>query len=245
MTGGQGCASQCTGKDDTGVCNFTTPMHCPGQTDAEYRTEFSLYTVVASPLMIGTDIRLMTPIMKELILNPEAIAINQDWEAPPGDAVAACRRTAAAGCALAKQVSHSPCTLGTTFGCDANSTMWVSDGCRGVFSCDGVDGVQCGRDTHGKPTPSEVQRCPCAAPSPQDPGDVWIRKLTSGNFAVAMPNLGAQDATLRVCFDAIGWPHGAAVVRDVWARTELGRFEGSVSLKVATHDTRLLLLRPA
>ncbi len=46
MTGGQGCASQCVGsKNDTGVCNFTTPKHCPGQTDAEYRTEASLYAV--------------------------------------------------------------------------------------------------------------------------------------------------------------------------------------------------------
>ena len=46
MTGGQGCKSQCVGsKDDTGICNFTTPQHCPGQTDAEYRTEASLYAV--------------------------------------------------------------------------------------------------------------------------------------------------------------------------------------------------------
>jgi alpha-galactosidase len=76
MTGGQGCHDQCVGsRDDTGVCNFTTPAHCPGMSDAEYRTEASLYTVVSSPLMVGTDIRLMTPIMKELLLNTEAIAI--------------------------------------------------------------------------------------------------------------------------------------------------------------------------
>ena len=67
MTGGQGCASQCNGsRDDTGVCNFKEPQHCPGQTDNEYRTEASLYAVVSSPMMIGTDIRLMTPIMKEV-----------------------------------------------------------------------------------------------------------------------------------------------------------------------------------
>lgn len=32
---------------------------------------------VSSPMMVGTDIRLMTPIMKELLLNKETIAINQ------------------------------------------------------------------------------------------------------------------------------------------------------------------------
>ena len=32
--------------------------------------------------MIGTDIRLMTPIMNQVILNPTLIAINQDHLAP-------------------------------------------------------------------------------------------------------------------------------------------------------------------
>ncbi|EOD06234.1 hypothetical protein EMIHUDRAFT_77352 [Emiliania huxleyi CCMP1516] len=67
MTGGQGC------KDH----------------EEEYRTEASLYVVVSSPLMVGTDIRLMTPIMK-LLLNKEAIAINQDYKAVPGDAMPSC-----------------------------------------------------------------------------------------------------------------------------------------------------------
>jgi hypothetical protein len=37
----------------------------------------------------------MTPIMKELLLNEEAIAINQDEEAVPGDATIACNDPAA------------------------------------------------------------------------------------------------------------------------------------------------------
>ena len=41
-------------------------------------------------MMIGTDIRLMTPIMKELLLNEESIAINQDYLAVPGDAMMGC-----------------------------------------------------------------------------------------------------------------------------------------------------------
>ena len=38
-------------------------------------------------MMIGTDIRDMTPIMQETILNSEAIAIQQDYKSPPGVAV--------------------------------------------------------------------------------------------------------------------------------------------------------------
>ena len=33
------------------------PQHCPKQTNAEYRTEVSLYSVLSSPMMIGTDLR--------------------------------------------------------------------------------------------------------------------------------------------------------------------------------------------
>ena len=74
MVGGEGCA------------NWTvdTPAHCPGQTDNEYRSEVSMYAVLGSPMMVGTDIRLMTAIMNETLLNKEVLAINQDYEAAVG-----------------------------------------------------------------------------------------------------------------------------------------------------------------
>merc|ERR1719223_1202094 len=119
MIGGEGCKDQGDGgDDDTHHWNWTEPKHCPGRTDNEYRTEMSLYTVVSSPLMIGTDIRLMTPIMNELLLNTEAIAINQDYEAIPGDAQPACGKTPVSdvcSVALDKQISETSCVAGETF----------------------------------------------------------------------------------------------------------------------------------
>merc|ERR1719498_469413 len=104
---------------DKTVCNFTVPKHCPGQSDVEYRTEASLWAVVSSPMMIGTDIRLMTPIMKELLLNTEAIAINQDYEAVPGDAQPACKTPVPETCSvsLEEQISKATCVAGQNFGC--------------------------------------------------------------------------------------------------------------------------------
>ena len=49
-----------------------------GCTDAEYRSHFSLWCLLASPLMIGCDVRAMSPATKAILLNPEAIAVNQD-----------------------------------------------------------------------------------------------------------------------------------------------------------------------
>lgn len=170
MTGGQGCEDQGTGgTGEDGHWNWTVPKHCPGHTDDEYRTEASLYVVVSSPMMVGTDIRLLTPIMKELLFNDEAIAINQDYEAVPGDAAVAC----------------------------------------------------------------------------EDGGEVWVRHLSNGDFAIAMPNLGDHEANISFCLDSLKWPHGdAAHVRDVWAKKDLAVVNKKFTAKIRSHDTLLLRISP-
>lgn len=49
-----------------------------GCTTEEYRTHFSLWALLNSPLMIGCDIRDMDDATKEILLNKDVIAINQD-----------------------------------------------------------------------------------------------------------------------------------------------------------------------
>lgn len=49
-----------------------------GCSDTQYRTHYSLWSFLGSPLMIGCDIRSMNPETKEILMNPEMIAINQD-----------------------------------------------------------------------------------------------------------------------------------------------------------------------
>ncbi len=49
-----------------------------GCTYDEYRTHFALWCLLNSPLMIGCDIRIMTPETKAILMNKELIAINQD-----------------------------------------------------------------------------------------------------------------------------------------------------------------------
>ncbi len=52
-------------------------------TDEEYRMQFSLWCLAGSPLMIGADVRKISPKMKELLQNPRLIAIDQDEECRP------------------------------------------------------------------------------------------------------------------------------------------------------------------
>ncbi|KAJ3029645.1 UNVERIFIED_CONTAM: hypothetical protein HDU68_011549 [Siphonaria sp. JEL0065] len=47
-------------------------------TDTEYRTHFAVWAALKSPLLLGHDVRTMTPETFEIIGNKEIIAINQD-----------------------------------------------------------------------------------------------------------------------------------------------------------------------
>jgi len=49
-----------------------------GLTMEENRAHFSLWCLLAAPLMLGNDIRQATPEVLEILLNKEAIAVNQD-----------------------------------------------------------------------------------------------------------------------------------------------------------------------
>lgn len=51
-----------------------------GCTDSEYKTHFSLWAIMGSPLMIGCDLRKANPVTKEILMNAELIRINQDPE---------------------------------------------------------------------------------------------------------------------------------------------------------------------
>ncbi|WP_171158761.1 NPCBM/NEW2 domain-containing protein [Streptomyces argyrophylli] len=49
-----------------------------GMTDTEYRSHFSLWSVMAAPLLIGTDLRKATPATYDILGNKEVIAVDQD-----------------------------------------------------------------------------------------------------------------------------------------------------------------------
>jgi len=49
-----------------------------GMTTEEYKTHFSLWCMLSSPLMAGNDLNNMTPETKSILLNKEMIAIDQD-----------------------------------------------------------------------------------------------------------------------------------------------------------------------
>lgn len=61
--------------------DFICSERIGGCTDVQYKTHFSLWCMMGSPLMIGCDIRSANEVTKDILQNKELIAINQDPEA--------------------------------------------------------------------------------------------------------------------------------------------------------------------
>jgi alpha-galactosidase len=53
----------------------------------EYRTQMSLWTILAAPLIAGNDLTKMTPETKSILMNSEVIAIDQDQLGMQGDRI--------------------------------------------------------------------------------------------------------------------------------------------------------------
>jgi len=49
-----------------------------GMSVAEYRAHFSLWCLLAAPLIAGNDLRNMSPDIKDILINKEVLAVNQD-----------------------------------------------------------------------------------------------------------------------------------------------------------------------
>ncbi len=57
------------------------------QTYEEQKAQFSLWSVVSAPLILGNDVRNMSEATKQILLNKEIIAVDQDKATKPGSRV--------------------------------------------------------------------------------------------------------------------------------------------------------------
>jgi alpha-galactosidase len=58
-----------------------------GMTDTEYRAHFSLWVIIAAPLIAGNDLRDMRPEIRDILTNKEVIAVDQDALGREGERV--------------------------------------------------------------------------------------------------------------------------------------------------------------
>ena len=223
----------------------------PNMTADEYKTEFSMWAISASPLQITTRI--------------------MNCSAAPQPTCAL---------ALTQQLSIAPCTRDVSYGCSAdNSSVWTTAGCRGVFQLNGAP-VTCNINGSGvhecagggavtcKGWLSALQKeimlnteviainqdvTPQGRPIRDGDLTVWARALSDGSVAVAFYNAAPAPASISVAFadlPAVGWSAAtAASARDLWAHADLGSFTGRYpatgGVAVASHATHVVRLTKA
>jgi alpha-galactosidase len=59
-----------------------------GMTDDEYKTHMSLWSILAAPLLAGNDLRNMSSATRDILLNREVIAVDQDKDGKQGQRIA-------------------------------------------------------------------------------------------------------------------------------------------------------------
>jgi len=72
---------------------------------------------------------------------------------------------------------------------------------------------------------------------------VWFAKNTDASYTVALFNLGAGSASVRVNWSDLGFS-GSASVRDLWKLGNLGNFTGSYESTLVEHGSMLLKVSP-
>jgi alpha-galactosidase len=124
---------------------FDPTLGPPNVTMDESVTEFSMWAILASPMLFTTP-----------IMNCTAAASTPPVAAPPSSP-----------CACTSRLSKADCVEGKTFGCLPNGSMWAV-GCRGTFTCNGIPDVHCNVNTPDPPRnhTCKCQRSPSPAPSP-------------------------------------------------------------------------------
>ena len=74
--------------------------------------------------------------------------------------------------------------------------------------------------------------------------EVWAGLLSDKSYAVMLLNRGTKKSEMIARWKEIGLPEGEAVVRDLWARKDLGTFTDSFSATVGPHSSYLLKITP-
>ncbi|WUH89265.1 carbohydrate-binding protein [Streptomyces sp. NBC_00433] len=86
---------------------------------------------------------------------------------------------------------------------------------------------------------------PVARPvTPVGDQQVWATRNPDGSYTVALFNLAAAPASVTADWAALGFT-GAASVRDLWNKQNLGTYKDRITEALPAHGSRLLTVKPA
>eukprot|EP00048_Salpingoeca_helianthica_P014860 m.223921 g.223921 ORF g.223921 m.223921 type:complete len:494 (-) comp16352_c0_seq1:183-1664(-) len=227
--------------------------------DDEARTQMAIWSILAAPLIMGNDLRTVTPSQREILLNPEVIAVDQDKLAkagvrlsPKNDTEVWARSLSGGSVAVAlynknahtATYSAAPCeewnaTIGGYFEACGGSSGDLS--CFTSLTIDQAQDACCANSLCAGFSYRVSDNSGCYKTNT----DCGIVKQT-GYEGFAKPGFkppAPVAVPITVKFADVGLTR--ARVRDLWARKDLGVFSGSYTATVAPHAAAFLRLTPA
>jgi alpha-N-acetylgalactosaminidase len=242
--------------------------HCV--TEEEERTNMAIWCISATPLIMGNDLRNVSAASKAILLNTDAIAVNQD---PLGQMGMRLTKTAVepaqvwyrnlangdVAVALYNKDNGAPIEPpfdNSTANCEAKDTWIETEG--GYYeACGGSEG-DIGSFTRKTLAEAKTSCCAnkdCAGFSFDKNGDGFFKKnancgmtkssaytgYTRASAIPSQPTPNARDITVKFADLHL---YGPVEVYDIWAQKMVGTFtDGSYTAKeVAHHDTAFLRL---
>lgn len=181
-----------------------------GLSHNETVAHMSMWVMAASPLLTCTDVRNMTTEVKEILTNSEVLEVHKD--------------------SLAKMASRVDVGYGS--GTDDDQEIHSANICRKGFpTCEEGPG-----DPNYPGQPCQV----C-----HSNWSVFEKPLHDNSSAVMVLNRGDGPVNVTVDMMDLGltlgdWPHETWSARDLWSKSDLGVFSGSLTVAVPAHGVRLL-----
>jgi alpha-galactosidase len=146
-----------------------------GLSDAQFQTQFSMWAMLAAPLMFSVNMSTLSPASLATLSNPQMIAIDQDK--------------------LGSQGQQAP--------------------------------------------PADVTSSPASAN-----GEVWVKPLEHGDYAVALLNIGTTPLTISSTAQTLGMPaESSYTLANVWAGGT-STTSGAISASVPSDSTVVYIVTP-
>ncbi|EGD81210.1 hypothetical protein PTSG_13159 [Salpingoeca rosetta] len=184
-------------------------------TDDQARTQMAIWSIVAAPLIMGNDVRNITASTRAILLNRDAIAVNQDPLGQAGFRISPKGATEVWARNITNAVAVALLNKGSQSSSSADSEASRAQTMR-------LD-LPAGNDGQG-PVFTHVDR------------DAQLRARSAAATA-------ANTTTITVNFSDIG-VSGSADVYDIWAGKTVGTFSKSYSALVPEGGTAFLRITP-
>eukprot|EP00049_Salpingoeca_infusionum_P009158 m.151714 g.151714 ORF g.151714 m.151714 type:complete len:499 (+) comp14257_c0_seq1:116-1612(+) len=219
-------------------------------TDDEARTQMAIWSINAAPLIMGNDLRNMTDSSKAILLNKDAIAVNQDplgqqgyRVTPKNDTEVWARNLNDGSVAVGlynKNGGTATCgwdkvTDGYMETCDPQHEQCFSEKTQAEATQECCNNPDCAGFSFNPSTESGCFKPSLACGFLKSPGFIGLSKTNSS------ANPGAD---ITVQFDQVGFV-GNVTVYDIWKQAVVGVFQNNFTATVPYHGTGFFKLSQA